>query len=455
MINKELENTVDLMIGLARENFSDKELESKIQDGTMGKIPFSKTTDLTRTDIQVAIHFEKVEIYWLMKVFYEHFKKSEFKVEKYFSSIEISKFELFRLKKDEKISEIKLENIDEIVRDKIYHCSKFSFEDIKISYNSGVVDYNYETQREAKYGEKAGVNTIKPTLIAKNVSEIKESMERGDFTPNTITWNLLDNSASDYVYNPEERTLTIRKSYDSRINIIDGYHRTRAIADLVERGIQVKNDFMFLTILHYDVEEAQKYIRQEQQGTKLSESQKKVFKNDRFSEVAKGINNYSNKDKNSLYGTIVSKNEFSKNKNSILSIEPVIDTIEKYYSEHLKNPRDNRKVISWVVEFMNEVLGIFSEEFENVEKSRKTKIITERNTLCSLIGFSEYFYGKKKEGWQDSLEVFLTGICFEANEKNRKMLLNSKRWGKSTMREIDNFTNILKVEYDNFNNKQN
>lgn len=438
--NKNSEEALLNLKAVAKSNVANKKLKEQIEKITVNRIPLGKTEDLLRDDIDIETYFLDVEIYWLMKAFYEVTQNSLLNVKKHFTDTEILKYENYILDEGEISNTIILKNVKQVAPN-IYHCYSCSFEDIKYSQENGITIYDYRMQREATLVEKGGELITKATVIAKNVEDIEKSMSNNTFTPNTITWNILKNGGEDFEYFPETETLRLTKSNESLISIVDGYHRTIAIANLLSKGVKVDNDFMYVNILNYSVEEAQRFIRQEQQGTKLTKTQQKLFKNDSFISIAKQLNASGTKDDNSLKDRMAEINlEVYKYNTKIVTIESVADTLKTFYKKHIKTPRDNRLITDWIIKFMIEVMGKYNEEFNDIEKSKKTKAITYNNMINVFIGLSEYFYTNKKsiENWESKLEELLDSIDFDINSNEiwNKNLITTKRWDTTAKKGV-------------------
>lgn len=412
-------------------NITNKELEHNIETMTRDRIPVGKTEDLLNKTLELDVYFKPVEIYWLLKVYYETLKSEKLKPSSYFENIEIAEYENYYIPSNEggKDRVFVLHNVKK-VSDFIYHCYKCDFESIKQAYEDGITGYDYSTQRQAKMVMRNGVMILRATVISKNVDAIEKEMLEGNFTPNTLTWNILNNGSEEMVYNEEEETLTITRSTESIVSIVDGYHRTLGIIRALEKGKEIRNDFMYITVLNYSVEEAQRYIRQEQQGTKLTVNQQNTLKNDIYVTTAKKINNDKTEELNYLKNkiSITHPDEVYKYHTKLITLSTLSDTLQMAYGDILTKPRDIRKISEWVIDFMNEVIAIKEEDFSNIKQSRLETVITTNNMLCAFVYLSRFFYDNK-DGWEDKIEKILDNTNFSIeNEFWREKLIQTHRW---------------------------
>lgn len=424
-------------------NITNKELEHNIETITRGKIPVGKTEDLLNKTLDLEIYFKPVEIYWLLKVYYETLKSEKLKPSSYFEDIEIAEFENYSIPPIEggKDRVFVLHNVKK-VSDYIYHCYKCDFDSIKEAYEEGITGYDYSMQRQAKMVMRNGVAILRATVINKNVDAIEKEMLEGNFTPNTLTWNILNNGKEEMTYDEESETLSITRSTDSIVSIIDGYHRTLAIIKALEKGREIRNDFMYITVLNYSVDEAQRYIRQEQQGTRLTVNQQNSFKNDIYVTTAKKINDSKTEELNYLKNKISIKHpdEVYKYNTKLVTLSTLSDTLQMAYGDILTKPRDMRKISEWIIDFMNEVIAIKEEDFINIKQSRLERVITANNMICVFINLSRYFYDNR-EGWEDKIEKILENTDFSVkNEYWNEKLMQTHRWDNRIKKMVKDVT---------------
>lgn len=445
-MKRSLREAIENLKAFRIKNITNKELEHNIETKTRGKIPVGKTEDLLNKTLDLEVYFKPVEIYWLLKVYYETLKSKKLKPSSYFEDIEIAEFENYSIPAvaSGKDRTFVLHNVKK-VSDYIYHCYKCDFNSIKEAYEEGITGYDYSTQRQAKMIMRNGVAILRATVINRNVEAIEKEMLEGNFTPNTLTWNILNNGKEEMEYDEATETLTITRSTDSIVSIIDGYHRTLAIIKALEKGREIRNDFMYITVLNYSVDEAQRYIRQEQQGTKLTVNQQNSFKNDIYVTTAKKINNDKTEELNYLKNkvSITHPDEVYKYNTKLVTLSTLADTLQMAYGDILTKPRDMRKISEWVVDFMNEIIAIKEDDFSNIKKSRLESVVTTNNMICAFINLSRYFYDNR-ENWEDNIEKILNNTNFSIeNSFWTEKLIKTHRWDKRIKKMVKDVSNEL------------
>ena len=133
--------------------------------------------------------------------------------------------------------------------------------------DSHLLCYNENTQRVPRARTKPGDNVVyEPYVNARSVKEIAAAFRRGDYVPNTITFNIREDVEWQY----EDGRIIIEDFPKGRpiFDIIDGYHRYRAM-----RQIYITNpsfDYgMELRIVRFSVEKARQFIYQESLRNKM------------------------------------------------------------------------------------------------------------------------------------------------------------------------------------------
>ena len=119
--------------------------------------------------------------------------------------------------------------------------------------------------RRVKYGHE---EFWKPYVNNKSVDEIKESMERGTYIPDTITLNIPEGSS--YRYDEENHQLIISETPTGMLNLSDGYHRYLAMSR--------KSDFdsnwdypMELRLTAFSTTKMEAFIFQQDQKTRMKQ----------------------------------------------------------------------------------------------------------------------------------------------------------------------------------------
>lgn len=186
---------------------------------------------------QISLYFNKKEI--------DFYKQSKFEIERIKFPIKLS---MIQVTPDQWIGTISIKQLIE-------------FRDAQL------INYNEHTQRAMERKIAHGHEYYQISINESAVKAIEHSYETGSYISNTITLNISENSEADFTYDNEEHMLIINdiKAFD----IVDGYHRYRAISKLVTKN--PKFDYqMELRIVCFSEAKARQFIWQEDQKTKMS-----------------------------------------------------------------------------------------------------------------------------------------------------------------------------------------
>lgn len=130
-----------------------------------------------------------------------------------------------------------------------------------------LIRYEKDTQRVMKRIIRGENIFYRISLVKKAVREIKDLLSKNKYVPNTITLNIPLREDSNFYYDSEEKELIV-KQIDA-FNIIDGYHRYRAISDLVNEDENF-NYGLELRITNFDNDKANAFIWQEDQKNRMA-----------------------------------------------------------------------------------------------------------------------------------------------------------------------------------------
>lgn len=127
-----------------------------------------------------------------------------------------------------------------------------------------LINYNANAQRTLQRVVKGERSYYKITLNKDAINKIIESMNNGNYIPNTITLNMPE--TADFSYDDSKNILSI-KSLD-HFDISDGYHRYIAMGQLKDKNPDF-NYPMELRIVMFSEDKVKQFIYQEDQKTKM------------------------------------------------------------------------------------------------------------------------------------------------------------------------------------------
>lgn len=127
-----------------------------------------------------------------------------------------------------------------------------------------LINYNANAQRTLQKVVKGERSYYKITLNKDAINKIIESMDNGNYIPNTITLNMPE--TADFSYDDSKCVLSI-KTLD-HFDISDGYHRYIAMGQLKDKNPDF-NYPMELRIIMFSEDKVKQFIYQEDQKTKM------------------------------------------------------------------------------------------------------------------------------------------------------------------------------------------
>lgn len=223
-----------------------------------------------------------------------------------------------------------------------------------------LINYNANAQRTLQKVVKGERSYYKITLNKDAINKISESMNNGNYIPNTITLNMPE--TTDFSYDDSKCILSI-KSLD-HFDISDGYHRYIAMGQLKDKNPDF-NYPMELRIVMFSEDKVKQFIYQEDQKTKM----KKIDSD------SMNMNAPENLVVERLNRDVIFnfKNKIARNNGSINYGE--LATIIKYF--YFKGQTVDKSV-KRIIEVENEVRDKFNKLTEvNIDLLDKNYIFTE------------------------------------------------------------------------------
>jgi hypothetical protein len=322
-------------------------------------------------------------------------------MKEYFTEVEFQKWVSYSAEKTEQdVYPLTLYYMVEIIPNKIWQ-GYLSAQEINRWNMANLITYNFRTQRNPKItvsGEKINIDTAK-------IEEIKERLLSGIQFPDQLKFNLLRNGEDKFNYNSKSKTLVILSGI---INIFDGYHRKTANSLAIEENPDLVFNWPVI-ITNMSEKEAHDYMVQidKQKPIKKEYIESMDYNKTENLAVDAIIDN-----KFSDFAKTIKEDDNYIRLNRALTKKSIIATaIKENYSNQIKNTMDMRNISGWVVEFMDYLMGSYSEEFiTNPYKIKKTSFINHKNMFFGYIALSKVLYGK--DDWRDSLKKVVDSIDF-------------------------------------------
>jgi hypothetical protein len=246
--------------------------------------------------------------------------------------------------------------------------------------SNGLLDYNYDLQREATYRRTKNEIKKEPTLVMSNVKEISSHLLEGTLVPTVLVWNAAVRSSStgtELVYNSNTLELTIEK--DTALFIVDGWHRCKASQNALQMNPELHFNFAVL-ITNYSTRKAQTYQAQLARATPISKVRVQELEANRLSDtVVQQL-----KDESDLKGRISQTNRIHSLNKELVTYNVLSDSIDEQFK--METRADAADVGDYLTEFFNILIGEYSEQFlTNIEETRKTSLINDNNMFIGYI----------------------------------------------------------------------
>lgn len=183
----------------------------------------------------------------------------------YFSEREIKEYSKYKYKVSTVTFPYTFESLMVEVRPDEQYIGKTSVKELMKLRDAQIINYNANTQRAMTLKRGNNVEYYTITLNRKAVNQIDELYQKGDYIPNTLTFNLPP--TTDFTYKDGKLTINEQVPFD----ILDGYHRYIAMSN--RYNLDETFDYpMEIRIMFASEENAKQFIYQEDQRTPLAKS---------------------------------------------------------------------------------------------------------------------------------------------------------------------------------------
>lgn len=305
---------------------------------------------------------------------------------------------------------------------------------LKILLDNQLLNYNFDTQREAVKLHKYDEIIYVPKLVQRNVDEMSELLKKGKLKTSEIVFNATFGTALDgreVIYDDKKHTLTIMPG--TRLDIVDGYHRCQAVLKALSDDPDINFAFS-LIVMNVTVAEAQEYLVQSEKRTPMS-----IVRRKNMDEQSVGDRIVDNLKNNfDLEGKISDTVE-------VRSFELVNSLdLSKYISKNfsLTTGKEISSTLEYLNSFFTELVSIYPKELgTNVAERKKTSYINHQYCFAGYIKLAAQMMN-------NNIDVIeLPNIIEQLNITNEKLKSIIKLNGKKkAIYEIEQLFNISKVE---------
>lgn len=350
--------------------------------------------------------------------------------ETYFTEQEIKEMETYKreIKKGAKYPLV-FENVIKLAEDQF--ATKLSVQQIAELYNSNLIYYNTQTQRNTKVREWKNKIVEVISINNRSVNEIQKDIEENKFIPNFITFNLLQNGEDEFDYNEQNQTITI---FNGEINIVDGAHRCLSILGAVKNNPNIKMN-MGVTITNFDIDKARRFIVQEDKKNPIDKKYIQSLDSERLSNMI--VQKLNERSDSELRGKIATDSAAIKHNQALTYFNILSDAIEHNFE--LKTKKDVLDISKWLIECFSELIGSYPEQFiDNIAESKKYSTIAHENMFIGYIAlFSKLYHDNN---WEEKLLNIMEKVDFSMNNPMwNEINLFTKSINKTTIKKISNY----------------
>jgi hypothetical protein len=401
------------------------EFKSRNLDSLRAAWVFSENLDLnTLTDSEDDDRFLFLFSFALNKALKEKNMDIMNDYQSYFTTVEISEWENYREEKEsEAIFPYNLKDVQEIVPGKQWQ-TKLTIQQFNELYN--VLLWNPNSQRGFKVTKKA----IRINEDPKKVKEIAESILAGTYYADHIKINIVKDENKP-IYNPKTRILTLREG--TILNIWDGQHRKSASALVLSENPDI--DFTWpIDITNLSEIETHDAMVQINKQTPIKEE---VIVPKDYSKNENLVLDKIMDSRGDLASVTKDTDAFVKSNRGLTTKVILAEAIGDNYQDQLDSAMKRDEIASWIVEFTNYLMGVYSEEFiANPYEIKQTSYINNINMFYGYIALSAALKDNKK--WKEILKKKMDSIDFSIENPMWRDLgiIKENKIGKPTKNKL-------------------
>lgn len=350
--------------------FKEDLLKHKIKKGIVQQV-FNGTISLSELDINILGLF--------IVTAYKIIKDELLKPDQFFTEKEIKQIHQYTEYEEEKISlPITIDNVIMLNTDE--YITAMSLQQITNLYSSGLLEYNFQTQREAQLKRRGDTIVAIPKLNQKSVKQITEHILNNTLVPSVIVFNVLADGNDDIIYDAKKRQLIINSG---EIDILDGFHRISGAMRAVEINPEIDMLF-YVSIKNYNIRKAQSYVAQINTVNKIDRVHLQALKGDRYADIiVKELQRDSD-----LKGRIVQVSKVTALNKGIVTYRTLADSIDEVYK--IETKKQAMDVAAYLIKFFDYLVGSYPKEFiEQVDEIRKVSLINHNSTFAGYIVLSK------------------------------------------------------------------
>jgi len=409
---------------------ANKEVVNKVKTNLAEHgISLGTTQGLLNKSLPMETQSQQV-LYLLTHYLYVSTERESINPKNYFNDKEIEEGNAFKREVIEQEEYTELYPVLQIRNDQ--WITRMTRKEIADLWNYGKARYNKRTQRNTIIREYKNKMVEKVNINKTAIKKIYRLMKEDTYIPNMVTFNI-PLSSDENLYEYDDKSLKMRIS--SILHATDGFHRDMAILGIVADNINPE-EYMEVRITHFSEDKCHTFMLQEDIRNPLDARFKKSIEDSYENSVVKQLN-----EKGELKGKITTNLLIYTHNEAYVLYDTMLNTIDDF---QLKNQRDANKLVDYLVEGFTEIIGIFYDDFNNLEKSRKENVKTLSSTFIGYVALLESL--KDIKDWKVKLEDVLNKIDFNlvnpiwTDENNTDFIkITESNPSKSTIKRIKKY----------------
>jgi hypothetical protein len=334
-------------------------------------------------------------------------------VSDYFTEIEIKNYKYYKRNKVDVDELLTLKNVLKLsISDEIYQ-GAISFKQLALLRKDNLVRVIPEVQRqtkERKFGETI-LQEIQTYPI--KIKEIKKAILDNKYFPDEIVINLMNDGEHYPIIDLENHIIKLPE--DGDLIITDGNNRSIAVemaySESPESEEYLSQTYFPITFTNFDVDGAKSYLDQKWKATPVRKAHRESMSRTKANEVTDSILHSPDLYKEYKKVVYTTMQEIKLGHGYIL-YSVLSNAIEDNYNvSGFKSPKESKELISWIVEFCNELYDNLFEDFNEYKTVRSSKWSVNPYAWVGYIYLSKQL--RDKENWQTMLKKILHTINFD------------------------------------------
>lgn len=279
-----------------------------------------------------------------------------------------------------------------------------------------LISYNANAQRTMQRIVRGDKERFRIMLNKKAVEEIADGYRNGVFIPNTLTFNIPEDTNADFYYDEETCSLIIKSL--ERLDITDGYHRYISLCQVCDENKDFNYNMEF-RVVNFSEDKAKQMIFQEDQKTKIKKTDSNSLNMNKAANIV--VTRLNENVRCNLKG-LISRNE------GVISFGEMAALVDYFYFRGVSKEKERITIIETVKEL--------TEKF-NALTEYNPKYMEEKIKYKALLVIMYCFAYFKEE---DNIDIYpIIEKVTEKMEQVRGTRIHHIKPSKALLTMVENF----------------